>query len=237
MSLIFHEMPQPAVFLGRVNRFVVQVLIEGLVELAHLPNSGRLTSVLEPHRPCWVIRRDGAKRKTRFDLLAIETALGPVVVDAQLPGKLLLAAWKEGAIAELRRFSQVKPEYRLGKSRLDFAFWADEGPPCLVEVKSAADFSRGVARFPDAPSSRARRHLQELEQSLEKGCQASVVLIAQMPWAEEIELNKAIDPEFVAMAEQAAGRGVNFWGFATEVNLPLSISLGRRIPVRLAGRS
>lgn len=231
MIFALGKKPVLAQFVKRVNRFTVEVTIDGYSELAHLPNSGRLRSILQTGHPCWVTQTEKAVRKTRYDLLAMELPAGPVLVDARLPGQVISTALMQQALHPLAGYDRIKSEYVYGKSRLDFFLQGEGLPPCLVEVKSASDYAKDIARFPDAPSTRARRHLQELRLAVENGWRGVVLLAAQMPWAIGVQLNSETDPEFVEVARQAHVAGVEFYAYVVSVRLPEGIELGDAIPV------
>ncbi len=232
MSLYLAKRPRLGVYLNRINRFVVSVMVDGQEELAHLANSGRLQRVLKPGQNCWLVPQAGKHRKTRYDLLAVETEQGPIVVDARLPNDIIASAWEAGLIEELSSFRQMQREYRSGSSRFDFAFWSENAEhPCLVEVKSAADVSGELAFFPDAPTKRGGKHLVELLAAAQAQQGAMVILLAQMEWARGVVLNAAIDPELVTTARQAQMEGVQFLAYTIKLQLPEAIHLGKEIPV------
>ncbi len=231
---MFYSFPAPlhaGTFLRRVNRFVVEVLAAGTPTIAHLPNSGRLTAVLQEGATCWLRPAAKVGRKTKFDLLAMVTELGPIMVDAHLPNRLVIEAWRQQRLPDFIAYDSIHPEYRHGASRFDFALTGSDPKPCLVEVKSAADYCGDLARFPDAPSSRAVKHIRELSQAAIDGHRAAVILLAQMPWAKSVLLNEQIDPEFVQAARQAQAGGVELLAYTIVPHLPTGIAWGQPIPV------
>lgn len=234
MLHLFSPRPEAAQFQRRVNRFVAEVLVAGQPVLAHVANSGRLNTVLSPGQPCWLRPRPGSQRKTSYDLLAVQTERGPVLIDAHLPNQLVATAWRQGLIPELKGYDAIHAEHRYGSSRIDLALFANNELSCLVEVKSASDNCGTRARWPDAPSSRASRHLRELIDAVGAGHRAAVVFLAQLAWADSILLNRAIDPQFTALAEQAVGCGVALLGYTVCPDLPTGIRWGRSIPVEFA---
>jgi len=231
MLFEFAERPLEAIFLRRVNRFVVEVELAGELDTAHLPNSGRLSAVLVAGHPCWLRPTGTPGRKTAFDLLAVETRRGAVLVDSQLPNRLVSAALSARLLPGAEVYSQVKAEYRHGDSRLDFALFGESQPTCLVEVKSATDDHELVARFPDAPSLRAVKHLRELISVASRGYLAVVIFLAQMSWAEAVLLNESVDPLFVQTAREARAAGVRLLAFTLEPRLPVGVDWGTSIPV------
>ena len=59
------------------------------------------------------------------------------------------------------------PEYRYGNSRIDFCVETKE-KHVLIEVKGVTLKEGETARFPDAPSERAVKHLEELIHAVEE---------------------------------------------------------------------
>jgi sugar fermentation stimulation protein A len=227
----FTEQLREGIYLGRSNRFVVEVLLDETVTVAHLPNSGRLTTVLSQGAACWLRPVDKQGRKTKFDLVAISTKLGTVLVDSQLPNILVQEAWRRQRLSDFLPYRHIQPEYRQGASRFDLALTGPGLPPCLVEVKSAADFQGDWARFPDAPSERAAKHMRELSQAATDGQRAAVIFLAQMPWAKAVVLNQQIDRQFVETAKQALDSGVQLLAYTIIPKLPQGIDWGDAIPV------
>lgn len=231
MLLEFAERPMEAIFLRRANRFVVEAELAGDLVMAHLPNSGRLGAVLVTGRSCWLRPARTKDRKTAFDLVAIGTERGTVLVDSQLPNRLVSAALDAHLLPGAEVYQRVRAEYRHGDSRLDFALFGESQPTCLIEVKSATDDHESVARFPDAPSLRAVKHLRELISAASNGYLTAVIFLAQMSWAEAVLLNESVDPLFVQTAREARAAGVRLLGFTLEPRLPEGVAWGRSIPV------
>jgi sugar fermentation stimulation protein A len=93
------------------------------------------------------------------------TAAGIYYRDAVAP----LYASRANKAAELLILKKIIPglreihrEFTLGASRFDFLCLDGQGKRHLVEVKACSLIEYGVAMFPDAPSSRALKHLEEL---------------------------------------------------------------------------
>ena len=59
-------------FLKRLNRFVATVELEGKEETVHVKNTGRCKELLLPGARVILSRGNGAKRKTEWDLVAVE---------------------------------------------------------------------------------------------------------------------------------------------------------------------
>lgn len=164
-----------ATFLDRPNRFVVRAETAwGPVE-AHCPNPGRMTELLFPGAPV-ILERAPGPRKLAWTLAAVERPGpgGPTVIP-------LVSVRANGAVGALhlpRKFPgarRIRPEFALEGSRFDFFVEDAGGRPHLVEVKACSEVEHGTALFPDAPSDRARRHLEELAAWADRGYQVHVV--------------------------------------------------------------
>ena len=65
----------PGRFVSRPNRFLAQVKTADGVQTCHVKNTGRCAELLLPGAPVWLQRfGTDAKRKTKFDLIAVPTA-------------------------------------------------------------------------------------------------------------------------------------------------------------------
>ena len=110
-------------------------------------------------------------------------------------------------ISPFGKVDDVKPEQRFGNSRLDFLLNKD-GKRIWVEVKGCTLTDEGVALFPDAPTSRGRRHVGELIKAVEKGDSGAILILVFRPDAEYFAANREIDPEFADILDLAVKKGV-----------------------------
>lgn len=203
-------------FVRRENRFRVAVEVAGRVEAAHLPNSGRLGELLVPGRRCYLVPRSSLGRRTPYDLLLIAHAGVLVSVDARLPNPLFAEAVAAGRLSPFSGALTIWREVRHGGSRIDFRL---EGPwgTCWVETKSVTLVDGGVALFPDAPTERGRRHLEDLVALAREGHRAAVVFVVQRPDATAFAPNGRSDPAFAHMLVEAASQGVEVYAYRCQV--------------------
>lgn len=223
----------PGVFLRRENRFRVTVEVEGRLAAAHLPNSGRLHELLWPGRRVFLHPRRVPGRKTAYDLLLVEVDGRLVSVDARLPPRLFLEAWRAGRLPWLA-FSpewEVHPEPRCGSGRLDLLLRHPRHGQVWIETKSVTWVEEGTAYFPDAPTERGRRHLACLVQKRREGYRTLVVFIVQREDARRFQPHPA-DPEFPAALAQAHAQGVEVYAFSFRVSLTGMVPHGP-VPVEL----
>lgn len=200
-----------AEFLQRLNRFVAQVRINGAVHTVHVKNTGRCRELLVPGATVYLEKADSAGRKTQYDLIAVEKQRGgsrePLLVnmDAQAPNKV----FQEWALAGkfLPELVLLRPEQRWGNSRFDFYFETKERRG-FIEVKGVTLEIDGHARFPDAPTERGVKHIEELIACQAAGYEAYLCFVIQMAGMRDFAPNDAAHRAFGAALRRAAEAGV-----------------------------
>lgn len=211
-------------FLSRPNRFIAQVEINGQEETVHVKNTGRCKELLLPGARVYLERAKNPARKTAYDLIGVyKEGLGLVNMDSQAANVVVeewLTAQKNGqAASEITLFSRIeriKPEHTFGKSRIDFFFEAD-GRKCLMEVKGVTLEREKIAYFPDAPTERGVKHIQELEAALGLGYECYVAFVIQMPGITEIYPNDDTHAAFGAALRKANKAGVKVLALGCEI--------------------
>jgi len=224
----------PGTFLARPNRFIAHVEVEGRVEVCHVKNTGRCRELLVPGAKVWLVESDNPARKTRYDLVAVEKVRpgGTLLVnmDSQAPNHIF-GEWA-GAGNFRPGLTILRPETTFGASRFDY-YWEDPNSRGFVEVKGVTLEQDGVARFPDAPTLRGVKHLEELMAAKAAGYEAAVCFIVQMTGMRYLEPNDTTHPEFGAALRRCAAAGVNIFALECET-APGYVRAIRPLPVRLS---
>jgi sugar fermentation stimulation protein A len=223
----YHE----AVFLERPNRFLACIEVDGKREEAHVPDPGRLTELLIPGTRVRLRSAPAPGRRTAWDMIGVKCPQGWVNIDSRLSNLLFAEALMEGRLAEFSAGSHIRPEYRYGASRLDFLLECG-GPPCLVEVKGCTLVVEGTALFPDAPTLRGSRHLEELVRAAGEGYRACMVMVVKHPGGRVFAPHESTDPLFASNLRRAAAVGVEVLAYLAPWR-GRHISLEKRIAVRL----
>ncbi|MEI2688537.1 MAG: DNA/RNA nuclease SfsA [Anaerolineae bacterium] len=226
----------PARFIRRENRFRAVVEIDGRLLPAHVPNSGRMKELFTPGAAVWVAWANAsAARKTACHLALVEYAGVLVSVDARLPNRLAAEALAAGRLASLAGYSQLQPEVRVGASRLDILL-SDESdsarPRCWLEIKSVTLVEEGCALFPDAPTTRGVKHLEELATLRRAGERVAVGFVVQRSDVRRFRPHPTADPAFAASLRRAYAQGVEVYAWrcavsqsGIELTDPLSVDL------------
>ena len=108
---------------------------------------------------------------------------------------------------ETQGFDVIHPEFSYGKSRIDFAM-EKAGQLYLLEVKGCTLEVNGIGYFPDAPTERSVKHLQELTQAQQAGVRCGVAFVIQMEGITEVRPNVDTHPAFGEALAQAKAAGV-----------------------------
>lgn len=191
-------------FVARINRFVATVNIGGKEELCHVKNTGRCKELLLPGAVVFLQESSKATRKTRYDLISVYKGRRLINIDSQAPNKVA-AEYLPGVIPGIRL---LKAEAKYHKSRLDFYLETAEDK-IFVEVKGVTLEEAGVAKFPDAPTERGVRHLQELGRSIQEGYKAAVFFVIQMKGVKYFTPNYQTHRAFGQALQQAQEQGVS----------------------------
>lgn len=228
----------PGRFLDRPNQFTVQVRLDltGEIVLAHLPDPGRLVDLLVENAPIWVRKVDDPERKTQWSaVLAQEKDAGTLVsIDTRLPNELIAAALAAGALSELDGWSLVKREATIGRSRFDFLLETVSREQMALEIKGVTLVKGGIGMFPDAPSQRAVRHLEELAAiAAQPGWGATAMFVVQRIDAQKVMAARHIDLAFATALANADRAGVRLIARRCQVTLEEMV-LGNIIPVDAA---
>lgn len=217
-----------AVFLQRPNRFIAQVLLHGQEETVHVKNTGRCKELLVPGAKVYLEKGKNPARKTGWDLIAVEKGDRLINMDSQLPNKVAEEWLAQGGLGQ---FSQLLREQTWGASRLDFCL-KDAHRIKYVEVKGVTLEEGGRVYFPDAPTARGTKHLEELTRIRQEGMEAAVLFVVQMKGVSSFSPNDATDPAFGKALRQAAAAGVEVAALDCLV-WPDEVTPGQRVPVVL----
>lgn len=220
----------PALFLSRPNRFIAhcQLLCDGIpgeTVVCHVKNTGRCRELLVPGTLVYLYQAaPGSKRKTDYDLIAVQKGDRLINIDSQAPN---------AAAAEFlqTRYDVVQPEVRYGDSRIDFAV-EKNGKRSLIEVKGVTLERSDVVYFPDAPTERGTKHLTELQRAVAEGYGAAVLFVIQMENVRYFTPHVQTDPTFAAALCDAASAGVEVWAYCCRVT-PDTMAIDHSVKVRL----
>lgn len=171
-----------ASFIERSNRFIARCrLIEtGEEIITHVKNTGRNKELFLTDALIAVNYQSSAKRKTAYDLVAVRKGKMWINIDSQIPNTLAAEGILAGKIAlpGLRgAITFLKREYTFEHSKFDIYFETDQQEKGFVEVKGMTLENQGIGAFPDAPTLRGLKHVEELRVAQAMGYHSYVLFV------------------------------------------------------------
>ena len=219
-----------AEFIERPNRFIAYVDLMGERTKVHVKNTGRCRELLTDHAKVYLEKSGKADRSTAYDLVAVEKGDRLVNMDSNAPNKVAGEWLRAGGLYS--DVSLVRPEKTFGSSRFDFYVESASGKRAYIEVKGVTLEREGVAAFPDAPSERAVRHVEELIEAHRQGYEAYLLFVIQMKGVWYVEPNWDTQPAFGDALKQARREGVRLLAYdclvredSLEMDAPLPVYL------------
>ena len=216
-------------FLNRPNRFIAHVELDGEEVVCHVKNTGRCRELLTPRAVVYLEESDNSNRKTRYDLIGVEKGERKINMDSQAPNQVF-GEWARGG-GFRSDLLKLQSETTYGNSRFDF-YWESSGKRGFVEVKGVTLEEDGVVLFPDAPTQRGIKHLEELVAAKAAGYDAAVCFVIQMEGVKCFRPNDRTHPEFGAALRKAAQAGVEIIAVDCTVERD-SLKIRERVPVEL----
>ena len=218
-----------AEFCDRPNRFIAHVKINGVMETVHVKNTGRCRELLVPGYPVILEKSDNPARKTAYDLISVCKEGRWINMDSQAPNEAA-AEWIQGGGLFPEEVS-VYRERKYGNSRFDIYVESPERK-AFIEVKGVTLEADNVARFPDAPTARGVKHVEELIRCMEDGYEAYLLLVIQMKGVTRFEPNWDTHREFGETLQKAQKAGVHILAYDCLVE-PDRMEIQDPVPVRL----
>jgi len=201
----------------RYKRFLADVALDdGRLVTAHSANTGSMRGCSAPGARVWLSAADNPKRKLAWTWELTEAAPGIVVgIHTGRSNALVEEAIRAGRIAALAGAARIRREVRYGhNSRIDLLLEFDDAPPVYVEVKNVTLVESGVARFPDAVTTRGAKHLQEMTAVVAQGARAAMVYCVQRADARALQSADEIDPEYGRQLCAARAAGVEAYALS-----------------------
>lgn len=214
-------------FIERPNRFIAYVEIAGKTETVHVKNTGRCAELLQPNATVYVQKSDNPERKTQWDLIGVKKGKRMINMDSQIPNKVVEEWIRKGNL--FPKATLIKPETTYRQSRFDL--YVEEGKrKIFVEVKGVTLEQDGVVKFPDAPTERGLKHINELCEAVKDGYEAYVFFVIQMKGVKYFTPNMATHAAFGEALKTAKAKGVHILAYDCKVGKD-SIEIAKEVPV------
>lgn len=226
-----YKKTEQAIFKVRINRFIAQVELQGELQTVHVANTGRCRELLLPGAVVILAAADNPNRKTAYTLIGVYKGKLLINMDSQIPHQVVYEALGHGQMEGFDRPEVLKKEKTYANSRFDVYF---ETPECraFMEVKGVTLEKAGVAMFPDAPTTRGARHIEELIKACQEGYRGYIVFLIQMKGVHCFMPNWETDAVFSQALFKAAHEGVQILAYDAVVQED-EIRMGKPLPVCL----
>lgn len=226
-----------AIFIERSNRFIARCRLfdSGEEIVTHVKNTGRSKELLVPNALVAVNHQPSEKRKTAYDLIAVKKGEMWINIDSQIPNALAAEGVLSGKITlpGLKgSINYLKREYTFERSKFDIYFETDLQEKGFVEVKGLTLENYGIGAFPDAPTLRGLKHVEELRLAQAMGYHCYLLFIVQFPIIQAATIHRVMQPKLYEAVEMAEGDGVQVLAYNCDVDQE-TISIKQAVPFDL----
>ena len=218
--------------LKRYKRFFADIeLVDGTVVTAHTPNTGSMAQCAVPGYPVLISANNDPKRKLKYTLELIWVNDHWVDTHTQRTNRIVEEALRDDKIAEFTGY-RLQREFCFGASRIDF-YLEKEEEKVLLEVKNVTLCEKGIARFPDAVTTRGQKHLLELKEAVSQGWRGVIFYLVQRGEATSFAPADEIDTEYGRLLREVVAAGVEPLAYRTLTSTQENRVI-ERIPVVLS---
>lgn len=220
-------------FVKRYKRFFADIVLDETKEtiVAHTANTGTMKTCIGDEWPVLVSYHDSPTRKLKYSWEMIHNGKTWIGINTSLTNSLAIEAIKLGLIPELQGYQNLKPEAKIGQSRIDILLSNSPDELCYVEVKNVTLVENNYALFPDAVTERGQKHLQELIDLKKQGIRAVLLFIVQRQDCDYFSLNNSIDPTYIQLLKKAMDNGVEVLVYQCQMH-PEEIIVRNPLPIK-----
>ncbi len=220
--MIFNTTLVEGKFLKRYKRFFVDFEVidqfgQTNIYTAHTANTGSMKSCIDENYKTFSSFHDDPNRKLKYSLEMLHNGSTFIGINTSITNKLVQEAIIDGTISELKNPTFIKPEFKIGKSRIDF-FLEFGNLKCFVEVKNVTLKDGLAAKFPDAVTERGQKHLEELISIKNNGDRAVLLFVIQREDVDYFNLENSIDPKYSILLDKAMSAGVEVLAYQCKLS-------------------
>ena len=197
------------VLIKRYKRFFVDIKLKDKIITAHCPNPGSMLKLLNKGNPVWITKSNNSERKLKYTLQIIQVNEKKFCINTHITNKIIYEALNKRLVKELSMYNFIKPEQKFGSNtRFDF-FLSNSNKKAFLEVKSVSLIrSKNHAEFPDAVTSRGKKHLESLILANKEGYETYLMFLIQIENCKSFGIASDIDPEYFKVLQNALKKNV-----------------------------
>lgn len=197
------------IFLKRYKRFFADIQMGEETVVAHTANTGTMKTCLGEGWQAMMSYHDSPTRKLKYSFEMINNGKTWIGINTSLTNGLAIEAIQNGVIKELQGYKDLKPEAKIGQSRIDILLSNSPDEQCYVEVKNVTLIDdQGHALFPDAVTERGLKHLGELLELKKQGIRTVMLFVVQREDCHSFKVEQDIDPAYCKKLKEVINEGV-----------------------------
>ena len=199
----------------RYKRFFADIEVNNKIVVAHCPNTGSMSGLLDQGNEAWISEHNDPKRKLKFTLEMIKVKKRIIGVNTHRANRIVEHALENKLIKEFEKIKNIRAEFKYSEDTR-FDFLCDKK---ILEVKNTTLIREDdIAEFPDAVTSRGAKHLLKLRESIKKGYKPYVLFLTQIQGINNFRIAKEIDPKYFEGYIEARKAGVKFLAYRCNLN-------------------
>jgi len=205
-------------FLKRYKRFFADVILNKKKITIHCPNSGSMLGLLDENNDAWISKSNNPNRKLKYTLEIINDKKSNVGVNTHRANRIVEEALENKKIKELKKFTSIKREAKFSKeTRFDF-FLENKNQKAFLEVKNVTLCrQKNISEFPDAVTTRGKKHLVHLQDAIKQGYESYLLLLIQREDSKSIRIASDIDQKYFDEIKKAKEKGVKIIAYSCKV--------------------
>jgi sugar fermentation stimulation protein A len=197
------------VFQKRYKRFFADIKMGEEIVVAHCANTGTMKTCLGENWKALMSYHDSPTRKLKYSFEMIHNGKTWIGINTSLTNHLAIEGIQNGVIKELQGYKDLKPEAKIGQSRIDILLSNGQQEQCYVEVKNVTLIDeQGHSLFPDAVTERGLKHLSELLKLKKQGIRTVMLFVVQREDSHSFKVEQEIDPEYCKKLKEVMKAGV-----------------------------
>lgn len=219
------------IFQKRYKRFFADILVGEEVVVAHTANTGTMKTCLGEGWPAMMSYHDSPTRKLKYSFEMTNNGKTWIGINTSLTNGLAIEAIQNGVITELQGYKDLKPEAKIGLSRIDILLSNGEEEKCYVEVKNVTLIDDNEnCLFPDAVTERGLKHLGELLELKRQGIRTVMLYVVQREDCHSFKLEQTIDPAYCKKLKEVIAEGVEVLVYQCKMS-PEEIVIQKKLPI------
>lgn len=223
-------------FIKRYKRFFADIELDsGQVITAHCPNTGAMSGCAEPGFRAYVSQSDNPKRKLKYTWELAQNHLGHFIgINTHRANKIVAEALTQKSLPLFNQVHSFKAEVTPpgADSRFDFQLDIGDGEKSYMEVKSVTLLEDGQGYFPDAVTTRGKKHCETLIALQQRGVRTQLLFCVQHTGISSVRPAAHIDPEYADAVQRAKQAGVTIMAASCLINEQKTV-LNQELPVFL----